>query len=130
MSASFNPQDYKKMGEKTLATHIRKKSKKDKKRTITAISNGIRSKIQPIPVTPDGLERFEAKDAETEDLAESVDNGCLPDSSSDIMADLIDTAQVSDPMEDYIYVIFFFFFYGNQILTDLYLSLICYLYMH
>lgn len=83
------------MGDNTISNHTKKKSKKNKKlKANAAISDEVKNKIKAIPVTRDEVERLDAKDAETEDLAESVDSGCIPDSSSDIMADVMDTAQM------------------------------------
>lgn len=93
------------MGDNTISNHTKKKSKKNKKlKANAAISDEVKNKIETIPVTRDEVERLDAKDAETEDLAESVDSGCIPDSSSDIMADVMDTAQVNDNILQYLHI--------------------------
>lgn len=68
---------------------------------IASLSAGVKSDVKSLPVPPDQEKKFEAIEGETEDLAESVDSGCIPDSSSDIMADVMNTAQVMEKMMDY-----------------------------
>ncbi|XP_045127938.1 surfeit locus protein 6 homolog [Portunus trituberculatus] len=63
-----------------VANHAGKKFKKNKKKVKKNVTGEVKSDA--------------AKEFELEDLAESVDSGCIPDSSSDIMTDLSDTAQI------------------------------------
>lgn len=95
------------MDDNTISNHTKKKSKKNKKlKTKALISDEVKNKIKGMPVTHDEVGRLDAKDAETEDLAESVDSGCIPDSSSDIMADVMDTTQVNDNIVQYMDIFF------------------------
>lgn len=97
------------MGDNAISNHAKKKSKTNKKlKTIAAISDEVKNKVKAFPITPDEVEKLDVKDAETEDLAESVDSGCIPDSSSDIMADAIDTAQVKDNILQHMYIMLMF----------------------
>ncbi|KAG0716170.1 Surfeit locus protein 6 [Chionoecetes opilio] len=74
-----------------LATnHMGKKNKKMNKK----MNKKIKKKIKNISTIPDEIKSLATKEAEAEDLAESVDSGCIPDSSSDIVADVPDIAQI------------------------------------
>ncbi|MPC40960.1 Surfeit locus protein 6 [Portunus trituberculatus] len=68
------------MNDIIVANHAGKKFKKNKKKVKKNVTGEVKSDA--------------AKEFELEDLAESVDSGCIPDSSSDIMTDLSDTAQI------------------------------------
>ena len=72
--------------------HVGKKSKKNKKKAKNHV------------IISEEMKSLVAKEAEAEDLAESVDSGCIPDSSSDIVADVTDTVQVSDMLLIYLLV--------------------------
>lgn len=74
---------FKKMNGSIVTNYMGKKSKKS-------------SKVKNSVIISEDIKSFAAKEAETEDLAESVDSGCIPDSSSDIVADVTDTVQVND----------------------------------
>lgn len=71
------------MNDITVANHTGKKAKMNKKKVKNSVVNK--------EVKSDA-----ANEVEMEDLgeAESVDSGCIPDSSSDMAADLTDTAQI------------------------------------
>lgn len=69
------------MNDRIATNHTGKKSKKSKK-------------VKNQSIICEEVKSFGGKEAETEDLAESVDSGCIPDSSSDIAADVTDPAQI------------------------------------
>lgn len=72
---------FKKMNDRIATNRTGKKSKKSKK-------------VKNQSIICEEVKSFGGKEAETEDLAESVDSGCIPDSSSDIAADVTDPAQI------------------------------------
>lgn len=76
------------MNDISVANHMGKKAKMNKKK----VKNNVVNKE---------VKSDEANEVEMEDLAEaeSVDSGCIPDSSSDVAADLTGTAQVGSGVE-------------------------------
>lgn len=74
---------WERMNDISVANHMGKKAKMNKKK----VKNNVVNKE---------VKSDEANEVEMEDLAEaeSVDSGCIPDSSSDVAADLTGTAQI------------------------------------